>query len=123
MRALIIDDSKTMRTILGRAVKEFGFEVLEAGNGREALDQLAAHGPVELIMVDWNMPEMNGIEFIHALRESPVHSSMKVMMVTTSSDSAHVTLALAAGANEYLMKPFTKDMFIAKLQMLGVTTL
>ena len=120
MRALIVDDSKTMQTILGRTVKELGIEVIEAGNGREALAQLEARGPVELSMVDWNMPEMTGIDFVRAVRRLPIHAAMKVIMVTTSSDLDHVNLALSAGANEYLMKPFTKDMFTAKLQLLGV---
>ncbi len=109
-----------MRSILGRTVKELGFEIIEAANGREALAQLAAHGPVELGMVDWNMPEMTGIEFLSALRKMRDYDGCKVIMVTTSAEASHISLALASGASEYLMKPFTKDMLLAKLRMMGV---
>ena len=120
MRALIVDDSKAMRAIVGRIVKQIGFEVLEAGNGVEGLEQLKIHGDVELILVDWNMPEMNGIEFLHAVRSQPGASALKMLMVTTASDMAHINTAIEAGANEYLMKPFTKDAMVSKLQMLGI---
>jgi len=120
MRVLIVDDSKTMRAIIGRTVKELGFEIIEAGNGREALEQLAHQGAVELGMVDWNMPEMNGLEFVEAVRKQPAFAPMKLMMVTTAADAVHVNRALEAGADEYLMKPFTRDMLVSKLQMLGV---
>ena len=91
MRALIVDDSKAMRSFVGRIVREIGFETLEAANGREGLEQLKSHAEVELILVDWNMPEMSGIEFLRAVRAQP-----------------GINTALDAGANEYLMKPFTK---------------
>lgn len=120
MRALIVDDSKAMRSIVGRIVKQIGFEVLEAANGVEGLEQLKTHGDVELILVDWNMPEMNGIEFLHAVRSQPGSSALKMLMVTTASDLAHINTAIEAGANEYLMKPFTKDAMVSKLQMLGI---
>lgn len=120
MRALIVDDSKAMRSIVGRIVKEIGFEIIEAANGREGLAQLKTHGDVELILVDWNMPEMNGIEFLQAVRAQPGSAAFKMLMVTTASDSAHVNTAIEAGANEYLMKPFTKDAMVSKLQMLGI---
>lgn len=120
MRALIIDDSKTMRSIIGRTIRELGFEILEAGDGRAALAELQKSGAVDLSLVDWNMPEMNGIEFVEAMRREPAWNSIKVIMITTASDAAHVERALAAGANEYLMKPFTKDMIVSKLEMLGL---
>jgi two-component system chemotaxis response regulator CheY len=120
VRALIVDDSKAMRSIVGRIVREIGFETLEAANGREGLEQLKSHGDVELILVDWNMPEMNGIEFLHAVRAQPGASAFKMLMVTTASDLAHISTAMDAGANEYLMKPFTKDAMVSKLQMLGI---
>ena len=109
-----------MRSIVGRIVKQIGFEVLEAANGVEGLEQLKTHGDVELILVDWNMPEMNGIEFLHAVRSQPGSSALKMLMVTTASDLAHINTAIEAGANEYLMKPFTKDAMVSKLQMLGI---
>jgi two-component system, chemotaxis family, chemotaxis protein CheY len=120
MRALIVDDSRTMRAIIGRTVKEIGFEVLEAGNGREALEQLHKNGAVELSLVDWHMPIMSGIDFVRAVRAEHSFDSMKVMMVTTAADCEHVSAALDAGANEYLMKPFNKETILSKLQMLGV---
>ena len=120
MRALIVDDSKAMRSIVGRIVREIGFETFEAANGIEGLSQLKQHGEVDLILVDWNMPEMNGIEFLHAVRAQPGSSAFKMLMVTTASDIAHINTALEAGANEYLMKPFTKDAVVSKLQMLGI---
>ena len=120
MRVLIVDDSRTMRAIIGRTVKELGFEIIEASNGRQALEQLEHQGAVELGMVDWNMPEMSGLEFVEAVRKQPAFAPMKLMMVTTAADVEHVTRALEAGADEYLMKPFTRDMLVAKLQMLGV---
>jgi two-component system, chemotaxis family, chemotaxis protein CheY len=120
VRALIVDDSKAMRSIVGRIVREIGFETLEAANGREGLTQLQVHGEVELILVDWNMPEMNGIDFLKAVRAQPGSSAFKMVMVTTASDLAHINTALEAGANEYLMKPFTKDAMVSKLQMLGI---
>jgi len=120
VRALIVDDSKAMRSIVGRVVREIGFETIEAANGREGLEQLKAQGDVELILVDWNMPEMNGIEFLRAVRSRPGSAAFKMLMVTTASDLAHINTALEAGANEYLMKPFTKDAMVSKLQMLGM---
>ncbi len=120
MRAMVIDDSRAMRTILGKMLKEIGFETTDAVNGKVALDALRASGPVDLALVDWNMPEMNGYEFILALRADHTFDSMRVMMVTTEADMGNVTKALEAGANEYLMKPFTKEAVTEKLSMLGI---
>lgn len=120
MRALIIDDSKALRAILAKLVKGLGFEVLEAGNGREALEQLKSKGAVDLSLVDWNMPDMNGIEFIQAVRAQDEYNAMKVMVITTQTEIDHITKALESGANEYLMKPFTRDALLVKLQMLGI---
>ena len=120
MRALIIDDSKALRAIVAKLVKGLGFEVLEAGNGREGLEQLKSKGAVELSLVDWNMPDMNGIEFIQAVRAQDEYNAMKVMVITTQTEIDHITKALESGANEYLMKPFTRDALLGKLQMLGI---
>jgi two-component system chemotaxis response regulator CheY len=117
---MVVDDSRAMRTILGKILKEIGFETIEAGNGKEALEALKAKGVVDLALVDWNMPEMNGFEFVKAVRADHSLDSMKVMMVTTEADVGNVTKALEAGANEYLMKPFTKDAVTEKLSMLGI---
>lgn len=120
MRVLIVDDSRTVRAIIGRTIKELGFEVVEASNGREALKKLGEIGNVDLGLIDWNMPEMTGIEFVSAVRAQPAYNSMKLMMVTTGADLTHVSKALDAGADEYLMKPFTKDMIVSKLELMGL---
>ena len=120
MRALVIDDSKSMRMILSKLLKASGFEVMEAIHGRDGLDRLGASGPFDLALVDWNMPEMNGLEFVQAVRASGSYAAMKLMMVTTEAEIARVEAALAAGADEYVMKPFTPDVLRGKLEMLGL---
>ena len=95
-------------------------EVVEADNGRTGLEQMRHTPDVELILVDWNMPEMNGLEFIQAIRAQRVYDSIRILMVTTETDHEQVTRALRAGANEYMMKPFTKEVLLAKLYMLDV---
>jgi two-component system chemotaxis response regulator CheY len=120
MRALVIDDSRTVRAIIGTILRELGMEVLEAANGREGLDQLNAPPGVELVLVDWNMPEMDGLEFVKAVRAVRAFDPVRVMMVTTETESEQVLRALDAGANEYLMKPFTREILVAKLGLLDV---
>ncbi|MCA1712844.1 MAG: response regulator [Actinobacteria bacterium] len=118
MQSLVIDDSRAMRLILGRMLRELGFTVVEASNGREGLEQLEAAAP-DLVLVDWNMPEMSGIEFLEAMRRPPYISSAKVVMVTTETEIPQVIRALGAGADEYLMKPFTREAVLDKLHLLG----
>jgi two-component system chemotaxis response regulator CheY len=120
VRALIIDDSKAMRSILGRMLRGLGFEVLEAANGREALKQLEGLGKVDVALVDWNMPEMNGFEFVRAVRAEHMYDGVLLMMVTTETEIENVVRALAAGANEYVMKPFTREVILEKLQLFGM---
>ncbi len=120
MIALILDDSKTMRMILKRAVHAMGFDVVEAGNGQEALDRLSTAGEVALALVDWNMPVMDGLEFVCRVRQRPEYDAMRVMMVTTECELDAVMRALEAGADEYLMKPFTQDALREKLAMLSL---
>jgi two-component system chemotaxis response regulator CheY len=117
VQSLVIDDSRAMRLILGRMLRELGFTVVEAANGREALDHLAS--APDLVLVDWNMPEMTGIEFLEAMRQPPYSSTAKVIMVTTETEIPQVMRALGAGADEYLMKPFTRDSVLDKLHLLG----
>ncbi len=121
MRALVIDDSTAVRMILRRILTEIGFEVYEATHGREALECLKQIGKTELALVDWNMPEMNGYDFIRAVRAERAYDTMRLMMVTTETEISQVAKALEAGANEYVMKPFTKDMIIEKLNILGIS--
>ncbi|NJC86145.1 response regulator [Planosporangium mesophilum] len=121
VRALIIDDARAMRSILKRIVVPLGFEVHEATNGREALDHLIAADEVpDLALVDWNMPEMNGYDFIKAVRADRRWRNMSIMMVTTESENHQVVRALAAGAHEYVIKPFPPVAIIEKLVLLGL---
>jgi len=120
VRVLVIDDSKAMRSILGRMLRGIGFEVVEASDGRDALEKLKVAGKVDLALVDWNMPEMNGYEFVQAVRSEHTYDGTLLMMVTTETEMEQVTKALGAGANEYVMKPFTQEVIMEKLQMLGV---
>jgi two-component system chemotaxis response regulator CheY len=120
MRALVIDDSKAMRMIVGRTLKGLGHEVVEACHGLDALERLKDSGIFEIALVDWNMPEMNGYEFISAVRADAAYKDMMLMMVTTEAEMSQVIKALEAGANEYIMKPFTKEMVQEKLQLLGL---
>ncbi len=120
MNALIIDDSRAMRRILNQIVSGLGFEVLEAGNGQEGLDVLSAFEDIELVLVDWNMPEMNGLEFVEAVRAKPTYQRLSLVMVTTESEPARMARALMAGVDEFVMKPFTPDILLEKLQLIGV---
>lgn len=120
MRALIIDDSKAMRCLLSRMLRGVGFEVLEAGNGREGLQRLQESGKIDLALVDWNMPEMNGLDFVRTVRAEQTYDGVLLMMVTTETEMKNVVRALAAGANEYVMKPFTHEVILEKLQIFGM---
>jgi two-component system chemotaxis response regulator CheY len=119
MRALIVDDSRAMRTILARMLHGVGYEVFEAENGQDGLEILRSQSPLKLVLVDWNMPVMDGIDFIRAVRTELGDRDLPIMMVTTESETNQVVRALAAGANEYLMKPFTESGLIDKLSILG----
>jgi two-component system chemotaxis response regulator CheY len=120
MDALVIDDSRAIRLILGRMLRELGMDVAEAANGRLALDLLDDGLDPGVVLVDWNMPEMTGIEFVAAVRQPPYLSTARIVMVTTETELPQVVQALAAGADEYVMKPFTKESIFEKLQLLGI---
>jgi two-component system chemotaxis response regulator CheY len=119
-RAIVVDDSRAMRTILRRALEERGFSVTEAGHGTEALERLGQMRIPHLALVDWNMPEMNGIELVAALRSDPNYNKLAIVMVTSESEPAQVERALNTGANEYIMKPFSNDALEEKLLILGL---
>src|SRR5687767_5363705 len=104
-----------MRMILGRMLRDLGFEVAEAGDGQQALTLLTEGLSPELVLVDWNMPQMTGIEFLEAVRRPPHSSPAKIVMVTTETEMPQVIRALDAGADEYVMKPFSKDAILDKL--------
>lgn len=121
MRALVVDDSKAIRVVLKKMLAEGGFQDLaEAAHGAEAMEVLENGPAPDVILVDWNMPEMNGLEMIRAVRANPELRRIPIVMVTTETEYSQVVKALAAGASEYVMKPFTKDIIMDKLDMLGV---
>jgi two-component system chemotaxis response regulator CheY len=107
--------------ILGRTLNRFGYEVCSAANGREALAMIGDQRlDLSVILVDWNMPEMNGLDFVKSIRADPRYSQVPLMMVTTETEIEQMYQALEAGANEYVMKPFTDDVIADKLRLLGV---
>jgi two-component system, chemotaxis family, chemotaxis protein CheY len=121
VHALIIDDSRTMRSILRRIVTQLGFETSEAANGQEALDALEAGLEPDLCLIDWNMPLMDGYTFVTRVRAEPRWRNLTLMMVTTESEHGQIVRALAAGAHEYVIKPFTPEAIVEKLDLLGLT--
>ena len=123
MRALVIDDSRTMRRIVSSTLRPLGFEPYEAEHGAAALALLESGLQVDLACVDWNMPVMDGLTFVSTVRERPEWRSMTLMMVTTESEQSQIVRALAAGAHEYLIKPFTADAVRDKLALLGLLPL
>lgn len=123
MKALVVDDSRVMRRIVIRTLDELGYECVEAGDGQEALDRLAEGFVPDLACVDWNMPVMDGLTFVTSVRAEPRWRSITLMMVTTESEHSQIVRALAAGAHEYLIKPFTPDALRDKLDLLGLLPL
>ncbi len=120
-KAMVVDDSKAIRMILKKALAEVGYEVCEAPNGQEALSVFQRESSdISLVLVDWNMPQMNGLEFVKNIRSDPRYASVVLMMVTTETEIDQMMKALEAGANEYVMKPFTKEIIADKLRLLGV---
>jgi two-component system chemotaxis response regulator CheY len=120
MRALVIDDSRAMRRIVARILVDLGYEVEEAADGQQALDVLAAGQLPDLACVDWNMPVMDGLTFVMKVRDNRAWRDVTLMMVTTESEQSQIVRALAAGAHEYLIKPFTPDALRDKLLLLGL---
>ena len=120
MKALVVDDSRSMRAIVSKLLRELGFTVEEAASGQEALAMLHAGGPVDLVLLGWNMPQMDGCEVLSLIRSEPRYRNMRVMMVTTESEMSQVAVALEAGANEYLAKPFDRESLVEKLVLLGM---
>jgi two-component system chemotaxis response regulator CheY len=120
MLAMIIDDSRTMRMILSRIMSGLGFETIEAEHGRAALDLLEAGRAPALCLIDWNMPVMDGYTFVTEVRGNPEYHDITLMMVTTENEHGQIVKALAAGAHEYVIKPFTPDAIAEKLELLGL---
>jgi two-component system chemotaxis response regulator CheY len=119
MRVLIVDDSSTMRRIISNTLKKLGYDdVVEAGDGSEGLRCLAA-GSADMVLTDWNMPEMDGREFVRAIRSQPATAKVPVLMITTHAAREDVVLALQAGVNDYLVKPFTPETLKEKIEGLA----
>jgi len=118
MKILVVDDSKTMRMIIGRTLKELGHEIREAGNGREAITVLKSEADWGLVMADWNMPEMNGLEMVIAVKAEEVYKPLPIMMVTTETEMSNIQKAMDAGASGFIMKPFKKEAIQEKIASL-----
>ncbi|MBB5715366.1 response regulator [Sphingomonas aerophila] len=116
---LVVDDSKVIRKVARHILETLNFAVSEAADGREALDHCMATPP-DVILLDWNMPVMSGMEFLRALRESSIADKPKVVFCTTENGMAHIRAAIEAGADEYVMKPFDRDTLESKLQIVGM---
>ncbi len=120
MLALVVDDSRVMRVILTRLMSGLGFEVIQADDGSQALETLAAGPRPDVVLVDWNMPVMDGLTFVKEVRARPEYRDIALMMVTTESEQGNIVRALAAGAHEYVIKPFTDEVITDKLALLGL---
>ena len=105
--------------LVGNILREQGFDVVDAGHGQEGLERLQENPEIRLVLVDWNMPVMDGLEFIQAVRQVRAWDEVRLVMVTTETESEQVQRAITAGANEYVMKPFTAEVLVAKLSLLG----
>ena len=116
---LIVDDSKVIRKVARHIIEGLGLSVEEAEDGSVALEACRARS-VDLILLDWNMPVMSGMEFLKSLRQSEHGSEPKVVFCTTENDAAHIRAAIEAGADEYVMKPFDRETLQSKLQIVGV---
>ena len=118
-RALVVDDSRAIRKIIGRTLGGLGFAVSEAADGLEGLVRLG-ESDAEVVLVDWNMPEMGGLEFVRTVRADPGRADIRLVVVTSEAELGHMVEALDAGADEYLMKPFTPAALFDKLALLGL---
>jgi two-component system, chemotaxis family, chemotaxis protein CheY len=116
---LIVDDSSVIRKVARRILEGLDFQIAEAENGEEAVENCRRQMP-DAILLDWNMPKMDGYDFLRELRRLPGGDKPKVVFCTTENDVAHIARALHAGANEYIMKPFDRDIVEAKFQEVGL---
>lgn len=116
---LIVDDSKVIRKVARRILEDMQFRIEEAVDGQEALDACQRAVP-DVVLLDWNMPVMNGMDFLHALRASNVERQPIVVFCTTENDMGHIQAAIEAGADEYIMKPFDREIIEAKFAQVGL---
>ncbi len=115
MKVLVVDDSAIMRKVITQILEMLGHESVPASNGVDAFEQLKQHEDVRLILLDWNMPEMNGIEFLREIKVRPVLSEIPVIMLTTESERRKMIEAIEAGAKHYLTKPFQPETLATKI--------
>jgi two-component system, chemotaxis family, chemotaxis protein CheY len=115
---LVVDDSSVIRKVARRILEDMDFEITEAADGAEALDKCMQKLP-DAVLLDWNMPNMDGIQFLRTLRTMPGGERPKVLFCTTENDVGHIASALHAGADEYIMKPFDRDIVEAKFEQVG----
>jgi two-component system chemotaxis response regulator CheY len=116
---LVVDDSKVVRMVARKILEELGFEVAEAEDGQIALDMSMESMP-DVVLLDWNMPVMSGIEYLRALRVTDEGKKPVVVFCTTENDMSHIQEGIAAGANEYIMKPFDSDIIQSKFVQTGL---
>lgn len=116
---LVVDDSTTIRKVIGRMFEKMDFEIREAENGQVALEACIQEMP-QVIMLDWNMPVMSGIDFLRELRKTPGGDAPKVILCTTENEFEAIQTAMSEGANEYIMKPFNEEIIKEKLEIVGV---
>jgi two-component system chemotaxis response regulator CheY len=120
VKAIIVDDSRTIRMMLKKFLAAEGFGTLfEAGDGSEALSKLTEVGPVDLVVVDWNMPVMDGLDFVKNLRRDKGFNGVRVVMLTTESEEGKIARAMEAGVNAFMTKPFKADVLRGRLDALG----
>jgi two-component system chemotaxis response regulator CheY len=119
-KAMVVDDSRAMRMFLSKTLTQSGFSVVQAADGKQGLELLAQGPDISLVLVDWNMPEMDGLQFVQRVRSQSALAGVRLMMVTTETEIEQMARALEAGADEYIMKPFTIDAIHDKLRLLGV---
>ena len=117
---LVVDDSRVVRKVARRILEANGYNVEEAGDGQQALDACRAELP-DIVLLDWNMPVMDGITFLRALREEFGPDNPMVIFCTTENDMAHIEMAMMSGAQEYIMKPFDEDILVGKLDQAGMS--
>lgn len=118
-RCLIVDDSRVVRKVAGRIVRDLQFEVVEAGDGAEALQHCRETMP-DAVLLDWNMPVMNGLDFLRALRREDNGSMPIVVFCSTENDHEHISEAIRTGANEFIMKPFDSNVIASKFAEAGL---
>ncbi len=116
---LVVDDSSVIRKVARRILEDLDFSISEAADGQQALEECRTRMP-DAVLLDWNMPVMDGMEFLTKLRELPEGDVPKVVFCTTENDVGHIARALHAGANEYIMKPFDREIVEAKFQEVGL---